>query len=206
MQFTLRSRVLFTTFWGQRIFLSNLTPGWPLVDPSWTLQNLWTINALHSSQEFFLPNLTNLTPDWPKLAPAWPLTPSVHCTLVKGSSCQIWWLYGAFLSKFTLIDLGWPFIWPLTSGIRYTSVRGSSKEQGISKAIRPLDDLWPLVGSLRKLTTNGGPLAPISYHPTKFQLDASIEAQTYWQVTNPGNKLKKKTRLWAGVVGLESYY
>ena len=50
---TLWSRVVPTKFGGHRIFLSNLTSGWPQMTSAWPL----TSNALRSGQGFFPLNL-----------------------------------------------------------------------------------------------------------------------------------------------------
>ena len=81
---------------------------WPMVDPGLPLHILWphqciillsrvlpTKSSSHSlgQQGFFLPNLIALGHSWaiwPLLDPGWPLTLSMHCTLVKGSSNQTW--------------------------------------------------------------------------------------------------------------------
>ena len=59
-------------------------PAWPLTQ--WCA-TLWSEVGGH--REF----LRNLPSGWPRLTPVWPLTPAMSYTLIRGSSCQIWWPY-----------------------------------------------------------------------------------------------------------------
>ena len=101
MSYTLKDQGFFLIkFGGHTVFLSNLTI-WPLVDPGWSMHDLWpkqciTVITLCSG---VLPTkfgghgalLSKLTPTWPQLIPTWPLTPAMYYALVSGSSHQVWW-------------------------------------------------------------------------------------------------------------------
>ena len=83
-------KVLPTKFDGQRAFLSNLTPGWPLHD-LWpkhctTLRSRVLPTKVGSDRAF----LSNLTPGWP-LHDLWPQQCITLWSLVRDSSYQIWW-------------------------------------------------------------------------------------------------------------------
>ena len=77
---------------------------WPLRD-LWLQQciTLWS-GILRTKFDSHREYLSNLTSGWPKLTPAWPLTPVMHYTLFRGSSCQSG-SHRALLSNFTS---GWP--------------------------------------------------------------------------------------------------
>ena len=115
--------------------LSNVTSGWPQLTPHdlWQFIIFWSgvlptkfgspghswatwylvdpIIALHFGQGFFLPKLVpyNIPKQFdPWLTPAdpeWPLTPSLHYTLVGGSSYQSWWPQGISKATWPLDDL-----------------------------------------------------------------------------------------------------
>ena len=84
---TLWSGALPTKFGGHTSFLSNLT----LADPCMTLNPSNASGILSTKFGGHRAFLSNLTPGWPQMTPAWSLTPTIHYTLVRGSSHQIWW-------------------------------------------------------------------------------------------------------------------
>ena len=131
-----------------------------------------TLNTLHSvlatkfgGRRVFLKQFDLwLTPDW--------LLHDLCMTLWSRILLTNFDCLRAFLSN---LALGWPYMtpkWPLTPKMHYTPVRSSSHRNwwpyGIPKAISPLDDLWPLRGSLRKYAFELR--WPVPYPYAKFQL------------------------------------
>ena len=113
--------------------------------------------------------LSNLTRDLPRLTSTCPSNPAIDYSLVRGlpiKLCANW----AFLSNMTP---GWP-LHDLSPVMHNSLVRGSFYQ--ISKAIWPLDDIEPLVGSLQKYALK--PRGPVTYH-ANFQFDTSKNAETH---------------------------
>ena len=107
--------------------------------------------------------LSNLTSGWPQLTPAWPLIPSMYHTPVRVLPTKFG-SHWEFLNNFTPCWSRITSAWPSIPAMHYTSVRDSSNQIGtgghmiISKVDWPLDDIWPLVGSLVNLNTYLGPI------------------------------------------------
>ena len=141
-------------YFGQRFFLQifvaigHFWAIWPLVDPRWPLLDRWP-------QQYIT------------------LWPEVLSTKSGG--------HRAFLSN---LASGWLLLtpaWPSTPAMHYTLVRGSFNQiwlpYGISKADWPPDDLWPLMGLLRKYALK--PCGSIPYPHAKFQLDTLKHDKTH---------------------------
>ena len=107
------------------------------------------------------------------------LTPNDPC-LTFDLSNALHFGQGFFLPNLLAIGISqavWPLIdpcWPLND-LQPSNALGSSDQiwwqYGISKADWHLDDLWPLMGSLRKYAFK--PCGPVPYPHAKFQLDTS---------------------------------
>ena len=117
----------FAKFGGHRVFLKNLTSGWPLHD-------LWPSNELYFDQGFFLQNLVaiqHFSAIWPLLDPGWPLHdfwPQQCITLWSGVLSTKFGGHRALLNKLTPT---WPQLtptWPLIPVMHYGLVRDSSHQ------------------------------------------------------------------------------
>ena len=138
-------------------FIRNLTSGWSQMTLEWPLTPVMCYAQLSGSSyqiwwplgipEQFDPYLTQADP-----CMTFDLTIALHFghgfSLLNLVAIEHSWVI------WSLVDPGWP-LWPSTPGIHYFSVKGSCHQMwwpwDISKAIWPLDDLWPLVRSSQKV-------------------------------------------------------
>ena len=107
------STVLPTKLDSYRVFLSNLTPGWPRLTPAWPLIHQCTeirsvvllsdLVAVGHSWAIWL-----LGPGWRQLTSPWNLTPGIHYTLIRAPSHRLWWLQST--SKLCFLDDLWPLV------------------------------------------------------------------------------------------------
>ena len=176
--------------YSHRAFLSNLKPGWFQLTPAWPLTHkcttLWS-RAL-------LPNLVVIGHSWaiwPLAYPSWPLHDHWphKCTLRWSRVFPIeFGGHGGFWAIWPLVDPVDPYM-TFDPGMHCTSVRGSSYQvwlsYDISYVIWPLVDLWPLVGSLRKINHEPrGPCTPTLPNVSLILRSAKkrIAGQTHKQI------------------------
>ena len=123
--------------------------------------------------------LSNLTSAWPKLTSAWTLTPSQSNALYFGQGSFLPNLVAIGHSRaiWPLVDSDWSLreFWPHYTGILLTNKIWWPL--AIPKAIWPLNELWPLVGSLQRYALE--PYGSTPYLHAKFQSHTSSHDETH---------------------------